>query len=59
MQPVDTTPTTFGELLSTDGVVEVSELRSRFGFCAFHGGNLERLTDLGALGQGAHNAALR
>ena len=45
MQPVDTTPTTFGELLATEGVVEVSELRSRFGFCAFHGGNLERLTD--------------
>ncbi len=45
MQAVDSTPTTFAELLAIDGVVEVSELRSRFGFCAFHGGNLERLTD--------------
>lgn len=45
MQPVDTSPTSFGELLATDGVVETVDLRSRFGFCAFHGGNLERLTD--------------
>ena len=35
----------FRELLATDGVEEVSELRSRFGVMAFHGGNLERMTD--------------
>jgi phage replication-related protein YjqB (UPF0714/DUF867 family) len=35
----------FGDLLSVPGVVEVCDLRSRFGFLAFHGGNLERITD--------------
>ena len=35
----------FRELLDTDGVREVCELRGRFGFMAFHGGNLERATD--------------
>ena len=35
----------FRELLATDGVEEVCELRSRFGVMAFHGGNLERMTD--------------
>ena len=35
----------FRELLATDGVEEVCELRSRFGVMAFHGGNLERVTD--------------
>lgn len=40
-----TDDTAFAELLARDGVVEVLDLRSRFGFCAFHGGNLERLTD--------------
>lgn len=35
----------FGELLAQPGVVEVLDLRGRFGFCAFHGGNLERFTD--------------
>ena len=35
----------FGELLAQPGVVEVLDLRSTFGFCAFHGGNLERFTD--------------
>jgi phage replication-related protein YjqB (UPF0714/DUF867 family) len=34
------------ELLATAGVVEESVLRSRFGFMAFHGGNLERNTDV-------------
>ncbi|MGH1487879.1 MAG: poly-gamma-glutamate hydrolase family protein [Acidimicrobiales bacterium] len=38
-------PITFSELLAKPGVVEVSDLRSRFGFCAFHGGNLERVTE--------------
>ena len=34
------------ELLNHDGVEEVSELRGRFGFMAFHGGALEERTDL-------------
>ena len=33
------------ELLAHPGVQEVSALRSRFGFMAFHGGNLEKGTD--------------
>ncbi len=36
---------TFGDLLARPGVVETVQLRSRLGFCAFHGGNLERHTD--------------
>jgi phage replication-related protein YjqB (UPF0714/DUF867 family) len=36
---------TFAQLLELPGVIEVSHLRSRFGFLAFHGGNLERVTD--------------
>ena len=35
----------FAELLGTPGVIEVCDLRSTFGFLAFHGGNLERVTD--------------
>jgi phage replication-related protein YjqB (UPF0714/DUF867 family) len=35
----------FAELLGHPGVREVVELRSRFGFMAFHGGSLERGTD--------------
>ncbi|NCV09224.1 MAG: replication protein, partial [Actinobacteria bacterium] len=34
------------DLLRHDGVEEVSELRSTFGFMAFHGGALEERTDL-------------
>ncbi len=34
------------ELLAHPGVEEVCELRSRFGLLAFHGGNLERGTDV-------------
>ena len=34
----------FDELLRHPGVTEESELRSRFGFLAFHGGSLERGT---------------
>lgn len=45
MQPVSHEPTTFAELLARPGVEETVELRSSFGFCAFHGGNLERVTD--------------
>ena len=35
----------FSDVLSLSGVQEICELRSRFGFMAFHGGNLERQTD--------------
>jgi phage replication-related protein YjqB (UPF0714/DUF867 family) len=34
------------ELLATDGVEEVCELRSRVGVMAFHGGSLEVMTDI-------------
>lgn len=34
----------FRTLLAQPGVVERCELRGRFGFLAFHGGNLERMT---------------
>lgn len=36
----------FAELLASPGVDEVVELRSSFGFMAFHGGSLERMTDV-------------
>jgi len=36
----------FADLLAHDGVEEDLELRSTFGFMAFHGGNLEEGTDL-------------
>ena len=45
MQDVDKTPISFGELLTKPGVVEVLDLRGPIGFCAFHGGNLERMTE--------------
>ncbi|WP_420625341.1 poly-gamma-glutamate hydrolase family protein [Candidatus Poriferisodalis sp.] len=35
----------FAELLGRSGVTEVLQLRSRFGFMAFHGGWLEEVTD--------------
>jgi phage replication-related protein YjqB (UPF0714/DUF867 family) len=38
-------PSRFAELLARLEVEERSVLRSRFGFMAFHGGNLERMTD--------------
>ena len=34
------------KLLAHPGVREVCELRSRFGFMAFHGGSLEEMTDV-------------
>ena len=40
----------FAELLAHDGVEEDLELRSTFGFMAFHGGNLEEGTDVIAAG---------
>lgn len=36
----------FAALLAEPGVVEMVELRSRFGFMAFHGGGLEAVTDV-------------
>ncbi|HXH57485.1 MAG TPA: poly-gamma-glutamate hydrolase family protein [Iamia sp.] len=36
----------FARLLATPGVTEVLEVRSRFGFMAFHGGALEAVTDV-------------
>jgi phage replication-related protein YjqB (UPF0714/DUF867 family) len=39
-------PQSFSALLSEPGVIEVSWLRSRFGFLAIHGGGLEKMTDL-------------
>ncbi len=38
--------TEFARLLSAPGVVEVCELRGRLGFMAYHGGNLELMTDV-------------
>lgn len=35
----------FADLLGHDGVEEILNLRSRFGFMAFHGGSLEQGTD--------------
>jgi phage replication-related protein YjqB (UPF0714/DUF867 family) len=53
----------FAELLAHDGVAEDLELRSRFGFLAFHGGNLEVGTDVvaaqAAAGAGASLYAVR
>ena len=36
----------FGALIAHPGVDELCELRGRFGLMAFHGGNLERATDV-------------
>ncbi len=45
MQKVSHDTVDFASLLAMPGVIEHCDLRSRFGFMAFHGGNLERLTD--------------
>jgi phage replication-related protein YjqB (UPF0714/DUF867 family) len=39
----------FADLLASPGVTEVVELRSKVGFLAFHGGSLERQTDVIAI----------
>ncbi len=39
-------PQSLSGLLAEPGVVEVSRLRSRFGFLAIHGGGLEQMTDV-------------
>jgi phage replication-related protein YjqB (UPF0714/DUF867 family) len=53
----------FAELLRQPGVREIVELRSTFGFMAFHGGNLEEGTDAiaaaAAAGAGASLYAVR
>jgi len=53
----------FADLLAHDGVEEELVLRSRFGFLAFHGGNLEEGTDevaaRAAAGAGASLYAVR
>jgi len=46
VQDVDRSPISFTDLLALPGVEEELTLRSTFGFCAFHGGNLERRTDI-------------
>lgn len=38
--------TAFAALLASPGVDEVSELRGRIGFMAYHGGSLEAMTDV-------------
>ena len=45
------------ELLAQPGVVERVELRSPFGFMAFHGGSLERMTDVIASEAAARSGA--
>ena len=39
-------PQSFSALLAQPGMTEVSQLRSRFGFLAIHGGGLEEMTDV-------------
>lgn len=39
-------PQSLSALLSEPGVIESSQLRSRFGFLAIHGGGLEEMTDV-------------
>lgn len=45
LRPTSPAPQSLSELLSDAGVIEVSRLRSRFGFLAIHGGGLEQMTD--------------
>ena len=47
----------FAELLAHPGVREVVELRSPFGFMAFHGGSLEEMTDVVALAAAERSGA--
>jgi phage replication-related protein YjqB (UPF0714/DUF867 family) len=47
----------FAKLLGEPGVTEVLELRSRIGFLAFHGGSLERMTDVIAIDAAARAGA--
>ncbi|WIM90326.1 poly-gamma-glutamate hydrolase family protein [Candidatus Mycobacterium wuenschmannii] len=45
-RPTTPAPQSLSELLAEPGVVESSQLRSRFGFLAIHGGGLEEMTDV-------------
>lgn len=45
-QRIEEAPEPFAALLSSPGVEEVLELRSTVGFMAFHGGDLEAMTDV-------------
>lgn len=45
MFEIDRTPIAFSRLVTEPGVVEVLDLRGEIGICAFHGGNLERMTE--------------
>lgn len=47
----------FADLLASPGVEEILELRSNVGFLAFHGGSLERQTDVIALDAAARAGA--
>lgn len=47
----------FRDLLAEPGVTEHLELRSRLGFMAFHGGSLERKTDVVAVEAAARSGA--
>jgi phage replication-related protein YjqB (UPF0714/DUF867 family) len=47
----------FADLLAHPGVEEVVELRSSFGFMAYHGGSLEEMTDVIAGAAAAHAGA--
>lgn len=49
--------TAFTALLATPGVDEISELRSRVGFMAYHGGALEAMTDVIAARAAERSAA--
>lgn len=51
------TRATFAELLAMPGVIEECELRSRFGFMAYHGGALEAHTDVIARGAAERSGA--
>jgi phage replication-related protein YjqB (UPF0714/DUF867 family) len=42
----DVSVSEFAKILATPGVEEICELRGRLGFMAYHGGNLEWLTDV-------------
>src|ERR1700761_8329765 len=46
LRPTTPAPQSLSELLAEPGVVESSQLRSRFGFLAIHGGGLEQMTDV-------------
>jgi phage replication-related protein YjqB (UPF0714/DUF867 family) len=50
-------PTSLADLLAVPGVEETVELRSTFGFMAFHGGHLEAMTDVIASRAAAESGA--